>query len=37
MLLTEQADGWFYKRNLSPITYGKENGREDIVARFGSC
>jgi RHS repeat-associated protein len=30
--LTEQADGWFYKRNLSPINAIKINGSERIEA-----
>lgn len=33
-MLTEQAGGWFYKRNLSPISVKKENGKETPVARF---
>ena len=33
-ILTEQADGWFYKRNLSPINTRHENGRETVAARF---
>lgn len=33
-VLTEQADGWFYKRNLSPINTRQENGRETVAARF---
>jgi len=33
-ILTEQATGWFYKRNLSPINSRNENGREAIAARF---
>lgn len=31
-ILTEQAEGWFYKRNLSPISVPPGNGR--IQARF---
>ncbi len=34
-ILTEQADGWFYKRNLSPINTRPENGREMVTAGFG--
>lgn len=33
-ILTEQADGWFYKRNLSPINVVKTNGAEHIEASF---
>ena len=33
-VLTEQQEGWYYKRNRSPISTVKENGRERIVARF---
>ena len=33
-VLTEQADGWFYKRNLSPVNTRQENGRETVAARF---
>lgn len=33
-VLTEQAEGWFYKRNLSPITVKRENGKQTVVARF---
>jgi len=36
-ILTKQGGGWFYKRNLSPITQIKENGREVTVARFGAA
>jgi RHS repeat-associated protein len=32
-ILTEQAGGWFYKRNLSPLPVRK-NGFEEITARF---
>ncbi len=35
-ILTEQADGWYYKRNLSPINQIRENGNEYTVARLGS-
>jgi Salmonella virulence plasmid 65kDa B protein/Insecticide toxin TcdB middle/C-terminal region/Insecticide toxin TcdB middle/N-terminal region len=33
-ILTEQADGWFYKANSSPINPQLENGRERVEARF---
>lgn len=33
-ILTEQANAWFYKRNLSPITVERGNGTERNVARF---
>ncbi len=33
-VLTEQAEGWFYKRNLSPLNTRQENGRETVAARF---
>jgi RHS repeat-associated protein len=33
-ILTEQGDGWFYKRNLSPINTVQTNGAEHIEARF---
>ena len=33
-ILTEQADGWFYKRNLSPINTVSDNGTEHLEARF---
>ncbi len=33
-ILTEQAGGWFYKRNLSPISVKKENGKETPIASF---
>ncbi len=33
-ILTEQGDGWFYKRNLSPINIQRENGREMTTAKF---
>jgi virulence plasmid B protein/glycosyltransferase TcdB-like subunit of Tc toxin len=33
-ILTEQAEGWFYKRNLSPINLRLENGKETPAARF---
>ena len=28
-VLTEQAEGWFYKRNLSPVNGNTEDGREN--------
>ncbi len=34
-ILTEQADGWFYKRNLSANNLVPEDGHERTVARFG--
>ena len=34
-ILTEQGQGWFYKRNLSPITTREEDGRQIVVASFG--
>jgi RHS repeat-associated protein len=34
-ILTEQADGWFYKRNLSPNHQVLDNGVERTVPRFG--
>jgi YD repeat-containing protein len=33
-VLAEQEGGWYYKRNRSPISTVKENGREKVVARF---
>jgi len=33
-ILTEQGNGWFYKRNLSPINVVQTNGTEHIEARF---
>ena len=33
-ILTEQAEGRFYKRNLSPLTIQRENGEQTITARF---
>ena len=35
-ILTEQADGWFYKRNLSANNLVYENGPERAVAKFGA-
>ncbi len=34
-ILTEQAGGWFFKRNLSPINQVPDNGTERTVARLG--
>jgi RHS repeat-associated protein len=34
-ILTEQADGWFYKRNLSPISATLLDNDETVTARFG--
>ncbi|MEZ4861706.1 MAG: SpvB/TcaC N-terminal domain-containing protein [Caldilineaceae bacterium] len=33
-ILTEQADVWFYKRNLSPKPLAGENGSQSVTARF---
>ena len=33
-VLSEQDEGWYYKRNLSPISTIKENGKDKVVARF---
>ncbi|WAK00594.1 SpvB/TcaC N-terminal domain-containing protein [Methylobacter sp. YRD-M1] len=33
-VLTEQAESWFYKRNLSPTNTRQENGRETVAPRF---
>ena len=33
-ILTEQADSWFYKRNLGPINLMKDNGIERAQAKF---
>jgi RHS repeat-associated protein len=35
-ILTEQGNGWFYKRNLSPINTVYNNGSKHIEARFSS-
>jgi RHS repeat-associated protein len=35
-ILTEQGNGWFYKRNLSPINKVQNNGVEHIEARFAA-
>ena len=34
-ILTEQADGWYYKRNLSPNNQVRENDIERTEVRFG--
>ena len=33
-ILTEQADGWFYKRNLSPVNFVGPSGSPHLEARF---
>jgi len=33
-IFTEQGDGWFYKRNLSPINIARTENRERTEARF---
>ncbi|XHX76331.1 MAG: SpvB/TcaC N-terminal domain-containing protein [Stenomitos frigidus ULC029] len=33
-ILTEQGNGWFYKRNLSPLNTVQNNGREHVEAQF---
>ena len=33
-ILTEQADAWFYKRNLSPLLEANGNGSPKVSARF---
>jgi RHS repeat-associated protein len=33
-ILSEQANGWFYKRNLSPLNKQNDNGKETLAARF---
>jgi RHS repeat-associated protein len=35
-ILTEQGNGWFYKRNLSPINSVKDNGKKHVEARFAA-
>ena len=35
-VLTEQAEGWFYKRNLSPVNGNTDGWQETIAARFGA-
>ena len=35
-ILTEQADGWYYKRNLSANNLVREDGSQHVVARFGA-
>ena len=34
-ILSEQAGGWFYKRNLSPVNVVRTSGTEHLEARFG--
>jgi len=34
-ILTEQADGWFYKRNLSPTHHVDNEGKEYLAPQFG--
>jgi hypothetical protein len=34
-ILTEQADAWFYKRNLSPLNVVRTNGTAHVEAQFG--
>jgi len=34
-ILTEQADSWFYKPNLSPVNLHSENGVQFTLAQFG--
>jgi RHS repeat-associated protein len=36
-ILTDQADGWYYKRNLSANNQVRENTHQRTVARFGSA
>ena len=33
-VLAEQGDGWYYKRNVSPVTFTFEDGKPKISARF---
>jgi hypothetical protein len=33
-VLAEQEGGWYYKRNVSPISTVRENGKAKLVARF---
>jgi RHS repeat-associated protein len=35
-VLTRQAEGWFYKRNLSPVNGRTEEGKENIAVRLGA-
>lgn len=35
-ILTEQAESWFYKRNLSPANFSATGNGETPVARFGA-
>ncbi len=36
-ILTEQANSWFYKRNLSPVNIQRENGEERVKADFAAA
>jgi len=33
-ILSRRPEGWFYKRNLSPLTVKRQNGHETMAARF---
>jgi hypothetical protein len=33
-ILMEQGNGWFYKRNLSPINAGQDNGKHHVEVQF---
>ena len=33
-VLSEQADGWFYKRNLAPVNLEQQDGRQRARAKF---
>lgn len=35
-ILTEQGNGWFYKRNLSPINVVQDNGKRYVEASFAA-
>ena len=35
-ILTEQGNGWFYKRNLSPVNPVQANGKEHVEAKFAA-
>ncbi|HEX5736593.1 MAG TPA: SpvB/TcaC N-terminal domain-containing protein [Blastocatellia bacterium] len=35
-ILTQQADGWFYKRNLSPLTIENNGVAQTVEARFAA-
>jgi RHS repeat-associated protein len=35
-VLTEQAEGWFYKPNLSPVNGQTEQGNEPVAVRLGA-